>query len=120
LIFLFADLFNVGAQGAEFFVKLFRAALNVGNVFHDGLALGDQRRQGERGAGADVGSVHGGAGQFGFAEDQRAVRIGDFNVGAHFAQFFKVAQAIFIERFADQSLSGGLGEQVQTTGVEPL
>jgi len=43
-----------------------------------------------------------------------------FNVGAHFAQFFKVAQAIFIERFADQSLSGGLGEQVQTTGVEPL
>ena len=61
--------------------------------------------QDQRGAGADVGGVNFGAGQFGFAKDQGAVGIGDLDVGAHFAQFVQVLEAIFIKRFVTPGFS---------------
>src|SRR6266852_6026234 len=73
---------DFGAHGFQLFFDVLVAAVQVIDAVDDGLAIGDERCEHERGGGAQVGSEDGGSTERSYAADDGAAAF-DLDVGPH-------------------------------------
>ena len=94
----------------QFFFDVFVAAVDVVDAVDDGLAVGDEGGEDERGGGAQVAGEDGGGAERSFAADDGAAAF-DFDVCAHADQFLGVHEAVLENIFGDDRSAFGLRGQ---------
>src|SRR5258705_9654960 len=110
------DAGDVGAYALQLFYYAFVAAIDVVDAVDDGFAVGDQGGEDQAGAGAEVGGLHGGAGELGGAADYGAAAV-DGDVGAHADHFAGVEVAILKDSFGDDGGPFGLRGEGHVLGL---
>ena len=107
---------NLGSDAAQLFFDALVAAIHVIDAVEDGLAIGDQGGEDERGRSAQVGTHDGGRG-----ETRRAAHGGGasihLDVGAHADQFLHVHEAILEDVFADLAYAFSLRGKRHVLGL---
>jgi hypothetical protein len=107
---------DLGAYAAELLFKVLVATVEVVDAVEDGLAVGDEGGQDERGGGAEVGAHDGGGLELGFAADGGGTA-GDGDVGAHADELLDVHEAVFEDVFGDGAGAFGLGAEGHELGL---
>src|SRR6202051_2125913 len=107
---------DLGADSAQLLLESFVAAVHVIDAVEDGLAVGDEGGQDERGGGAQV-RAHDGGGLQRRAAAHGGGAAGDGDVRAHADQLVDVHEAIFKDIFGDGGGAFGLGGEGHELGL---
>lgn len=103
----FAD--DAGAEGVEFFVDVFVAAVDLADVVDGAGAFGAHGGDEQTHAGADVGGFEGCAVELAFADDDDAVWVAEDDFGAHGVEGVDEEHAAFEHFFEEEDAAVALG-----------